>query len=183
MDLCCSPPRPRSRTGCGSRRSSGLPTASLAIWFTTGCDTGSAAPITGSFFSETVSFGTSARLASVVVREALGLGGSGSTASALIFASNAASTSARGVAYLAREAAITMWKFSSGAGDTFLPTPVEVLFLPCRCRDTPPVDKCPAALMQPANILIADAGELPYRPDDAVISVFDRNADEPLFLK
>jgi hypothetical protein len=78
---------------------------------------------------------------------------------------------------------IIMWKFPSGVADAFVPTPVEVFFLPPWRRHPPPVDKFVPGPVQFADLGFLRAGIFPDDPDHPLVAVFDGDKDEPLFLQ
>src|ERR1044071_1694426 len=76
-----------------------------------------------------------------------------------------------------------MWKFSSGVGDRFLPTPVEVFFLPSGAGNTPSVDKCGAAFLEPAHVVRRGPRIFARDPDDPLVAIADGHGNEALLLE
>jgi len=76
-----------------------------------------------------------------------------------------------------------MWKFSSGVSGGFLPTPLEVFFLPPAPPNRHVADKFSFLLLQVTQLGIRHSGILSCDANDALIPVLDGHSDESLLLK
>ena len=76
-----------------------------------------------------------------------------------------------------------MWKFSSTGAGNFVPTPLEVYFLPPHPPNREFVAKTSTHLFKRAQLVIGHPSIFPRRPDDALVLVLNRHRDESLFLQ